>query len=451
MIPWLSAVELAELTARGRLAPSEVIDVMERRIQTIDDHLNAFITLTTELTRQRVQLVRRGKLAGVPAGLKDLIDVAGVPTTCGSTAVAARTPRVHADAWWRMEQEGALLLGKLNTQEFAAGVTSENDSYGPVRNPWDTRFVSGGSSGGSAAAVAAGLLALALGTDTGGSVRIPASFCGIVGLKPTTGLGSAAGVQPLAISLDQVGPLARSVRDASRCLDVIAGSQCEDAAIAGGHSRLDNARIAIPQPWLSGASTDVAEGFSEAVDLFVRCGADLLHVTELPDLEALTAINRILAYAEGSMVHEPNLRRGVQYGPLVHARFEAGRHITAVQYLRAQQLRRQASSALHEVWREADVLITPTVPCPPPLVGSSTACVGSKSHPVGNALVHFTAPFSLTGSPAITVPCGWDRGGLPLGLQIAGPPGADALVCFVAAAFETARNTHTQIRRPPGT
>jgi len=448
-VTWLSAVELADLVTAGEISAMDVADLAASRINRLDDRLNAFITRTADHARARAATVSGGKLAGVPVGLKDLIDVAGVPTTCGSRAQGPRVPEVDAYVWRRLEEEGALLLGKLNTQEFAAGVTSENDNFGAVRNPWHPGVVSGGSSGGSAAAVAAGLVTVSLGTDTGGSVRIPAAFCGVTGFKPTTGSIPSTGVHPLAWSLDQVGPIARSVREAARCVDVLTGMRCEDAAVSGVRHDLLGIRLGVPRDWVTYATPDVRAGFDHAVSVMDALGAELVETPRLPDLGDLTAVNRVIAYAEGSACHEPALRAGAAFGALISTRLHAGRYITATEYLRAQRLRGQLTHRINEAWRNVDLILTPTAPCPSPAFGAATAPVGSRRESVGNALVLYTAPFSVTGGPAISIPCGWDSRGIPLGLQIAGPPGADDLICFVAAAFERGRDPDIGSRRPP--
>lgn len=430
-LPWLGAVELAGLVRSGRLRPEAAASACARRFDLLDPALNSVITLVSDDAGHGPT----GRLAGVPVGLKDLIDVAGIPTTCGSPLFLDRIATTDALAWRRMRDEGALLFAKLNTQEFAAGVTSENDHFGAVRNPWDPTRVSGGSSGGCGAALAAGLVGLALGTDTGGSVRIPAACCGVVGLKPTFGRAPLDGVQPLAWSLDHLGPMARTVADVAACLDVIAATGCLPAAVAGANSSLDGIRVAVPRAWVEQSQPDVAAGFDAALAILRHRGAELVEPPPLPDLQLLVALNRLIAYAEGSSWHEHLLRSGVRYGALVEARMHAGRAISANDYLAAQRVRRDVCQGLSRVWQSADVLATPTLPCVAPPIGASETLVAGRSEPLGTALAKFTAPYNLTGMPAITVPSGL-AGGLPVGLQLAAPLEADALLCFVAAAFE---------------
>jgi len=447
-LPWLPAASLGGLVDVGKLSAVDVLEAFIRRVEQHESVLNAFIRTTLDMARSRARGNPRGRLAGVPVGLKDLIDVRGVLTTCGSAGTLHRMARADAAAWGYMRDQGALHLGKLNTQELAAGVTADNDHFGAVRNPWALDRMSGGSSGGSAAAVAAALVSVSLGTDTGGSVRVPASFCGVVGLKPTTGIVPTAGVQPLAWSLDAVGPVARSVRDVALCLDLITGTRCESAALAGTVLGLKGVRIAVPRSWVSLSSPHVHSVFEQALATLEAAGARIVDAPELPDLALLTALNRIIAYAEGSNCHEAALRDGTEFGPLIRARMEAGRFITSGQYLAAQRLRREVCERMAKIWSVGDLLVLPTVPCSPPLLREQTVILKGRPERLGNALVAFTAPFNLTGTPAITLPCGWDPDGLPVGLQFSAPPHADALVCYAAAVYESRREDSVSTRRP---
>ncbi|TNC25759.1 amidase [Amycolatopsis alkalitolerans] len=425
--------DLAALVRAGELDAAEVHRAFVRRIAELDPAVNAYLTVAAEWHGGTT-----GPLAGVPIGLKDLIDTAGIRTTCGSRLLSTRVPARDAEAWRLLRQAGASLLGKLNTHEFAAGVTAENEHYGPVRNPYHLAHMAGGSSGGAAAAVACGTAAAALGTDTGGSVRIPAACCGVVGLKPTYGLVPVTGTYPLAWTLDHVGPLARTVRDAAMMLDVLAGTRAERAARAGAHGGLADIRVGVPQAWLAGSTAPVVHGFRAAVRELERQGATVLEVT-LPDADLLTAVNRVIAYAEGSAWHEPMLRASAGYEDGVRARLEAGRFVLAGEYLTAQRLRAAACRQLGLLWGTVDVLIVPTLPCTAPKLGSATIDLDGRAEPIGTALPRYTAPFSITGVPALTLPFGQDTAGLPIGVQFAAPPGEDARLCYVAAALEAAR------------
>lgn len=438
-LPWLSAVEVAQLVRTGALGVDVIARAQVARIGSVDGELNSFITVTADHPSWR-PVKPTGRLAGVPVGVKDLIDCAGVVTTCGSAAVVHRSADRDADCWSAMMSEGAVLMGKLNTQEFAAGVTGDNDHFGPVRNPWAPQRLAGGSSSGPAAAVAAGLVTVSLGTDTGGSIRIPASCCAVVGLKPTYGLVSTRGVFPLSWSLDHVGPLARTVADAALVLDVLAGTNCSEAARSGAAHGLSGIRIAVPYAWLADIDPEVAAVFTRACATLEAAGADLLAAPTLPDLGRLYAVNRVIAFAEGSAHHEKFLRSGSPpYGPSIRQRMVAGRELLAGDYLTAQRVRLAACREFGNLWSAADVVVTPTLPCQVPQRGMKTVPAAGRSEPVAAAMVRFTGPFNLTGMPAISVPAGVDVDGLPVGLQIAGPVGEDASLCFVAAAYEAGR------------
>lgn len=414
----------------------EALDELLERIDRLQPIVNAFITVATHGSLQTTIRPPAGELAGVPLVLKDIIDTANMLTTCGSEIYRSRVPDRDSACWSRLRRQGAVLLGKANTHELAAGVTSVNDLYGPVRNPWDTTRSPGGSSGGSAAAVAAGLAPASLGSDTGGSIRIPASCCGVVGFKPTFGRVPVDGVHPLAWSLDTVGPIARTVADAALLLDLLGStSECEPAADAGRTSSLEPVTVAVPRPWIEAIDEGTMKRFWGAVEALKHRGAHLVDLSDLPNLDLLLTANRVIAYAEGSAAHAHLPEHRQRYGAQIRARMEAGRHISAEQYLLAQRLRSEWCERLERMWAQAQVLITPTLPCPPPEITASTAVVAGQHVPLGSALVWFTGPFNLAGTPALSLPTGL-QDGLPTGLQIVAPPHNDALVAFVAAACE---------------
>lgn len=419
--------------------PEDILEGFASRLLDLQPTLNYLITDSLGDARRAARAPRPGKLTGVPFVLKDLIDTAGIRTTYGSRVYADHVPTKDAKCWEKLRNSGAILLGKANTQEFAAGVTSENDEFGHVLNPWDTSCVSGGSSGGSAAAVAVGGAAAALGTDTGGSVRIPAALCGVVGFKPSFGSVPTAGVRGLAWTLDHIGPIGRSVVDVARIYDVLSdGTECEAAALAGAAQGLENVRVHIPWSWLdSGVEPDVYEGFLRCLEIFERAGSNIRCWEDVPSSDVLTAANRIIAYSEGTFSNRDILDSLADVGPLVRARMAAGRFMLVDDYFEAQSVRSMWCSHLGRSWIDNDVLILPTVPCSAPAVGSKAVKLGPRSVPLGLALAQFTAPFNLSGSPAISVPLfGYGKNGLPLSIQIVGPVGTDENVCRVAAAFE---------------
>lgn len=447
-LAWMTAADIAARVAGGYLSPGQVAAACGRRVEALDGHLGTFVTVTIDAAKAAAGQPAApagtmtgpgaGPLAGVPVGLKDIIDVAGVPTTCGSRTRAGHVAGHDAPCWTRMREAGAQLAGKLVTHEFAAGVTCEDTPFGTVRNPLDTRHMAGGSSGGPAAAVAAGLVTVALGTDTGGSIRIPAACCGVVGLKPTFGRVPTEGVQPLAWSLDHVGPIARTVRDAALVLDVIAGTSCEPAARSGAEHGAHGLRMGVPVEWLGGLQPAVRTAFEDALQDLRRAGAEITEVRGLPDPGSLALVNRVIAYAEGSACHDQLLRSAAPFGEPILPRLQAGRFLLAGEYLAAQRLRADACRSFARAWAAADVLVTPTLPCTAPLLGTATLRAGGQAEPLGTTLIRYTAPFNLAGLPALTVPSR-TSGRLPAGLQLIAPPTEDHLACFAAAAYERAR------------
>lgn len=438
-LPWTSAADLSALIRARLLSPTEVVDAFVTRIGALDGQLGSFLTVTAGQARaQAADAARTGALAGVPVGLKDLIEVAGIRTTCGSPMFVDRVTERDAACWTRLRDAGAVLLGKLATQEFAAGLTGENDYFGSARNPWDDERIAGGSSVGSAVAVAVGLLPVALGTDTGGSIRVPAGCCGTVGLKPTYGRVPTDGVYPMSWTLDHVGPLARTVRDAGLVLDVLAGTRCEPASRAGAAHGLTAVRVGVPRAWLAQVHPLVSATFDEALAVLERLGAQLVEVTGFPDLDQLATINRVIAYAEGSAMHERFLSTQPGYGQTVRPRLEAGRFLLAGQYLTAQRLRTVACAEFAAAWRGVDVLATPVLPCTAPRRGNTAVELPGGAQPIATALMRLTGPANLAGLPALTVPSGLASDGLPTGLQLIAPPGEDERVCFVGAAYEAA-------------
>ena len=450
---WTSLADLAALVRAGTISTTELVEAFATRIAAFEPRLNAFITPTLDDARSAAQSATSGALAGVPIGLKDLIDTAGIRTTCGSRIFGERVPERDAICWIRLKSAGAVLLGKLNTHEFAAGATNENPAFGDAHNPWNTARVTGGSSGGSGAAVAAALVSAALGTDTGGSIRIPAACCGVVGLKPTYGTVSTAGVQPLAWSLDHVGPLARSVHDAALLVDVLTdrtGSQtCDAAARAGAAHGMASMRIGVPYGWIrDDIQPAVRDAFENALSQMRQLGAETVEVA-MPDARELSLVNRAIAYAEASTWHEHLLReRAGEYGANVRPRQEAGRFILASQYLKAQRLRTRFCRMVARMWQHVDLIATPTLPITAPPIGTRRITFpGGRTEGTQAALIRFVAPINLLGIPALTVPCGFDPEGLPVGLQFIAPAGAEALLCYVGAAYEAATPWHTM--RPP--
>lgn len=456
----LGAAELGRRIARRELSPVEVTEAYLARIGRLDAGLGAFLLVLAERAREEARERERevmagslrGPLHGVPIALKDIFDTAGIRTTCGSRILADHVPARDSRVVERLRAAGLVLLGKLNMHEFAYGTTSHNPHFGPSRNPWDPGRATGGSSGGSGAALAACLAPLSLGTDTGGSIRIPASACGVVGLKPTFGRVSRRGVWPLSWSLDHVGPMSRTVEDTALLLGVIAGPDAEDDGCAARDTE-DFTRdlergvggIVMGSPrdhFFAGLEPDVEARVREAIARLGREGARLVEVG-LPSIgEAHTAAHGILA-SEAAAFHSVWLRERPQdYGEDVRRGLELGHFIPAVDYVNARRMQAVIRDELLAALRAADVLLVPSLPRTAPRVGE----VMSREPAV--AWNRLLTPFNLAGLPALSVPCGFDAAGLPVGLQVVGRPFDEATVLRVARGYE--RVAGWTGRRPPG-
>ena len=462
----ISLTAAADRIRRRELSPVELVQATVDRIDAYGKTLNAYIAWYPE---QAVQQARKaedalargrpvGPLHGVPVAVKDLFFTAGLPTTAGARVLADFVPQEDATVIHRLKEAGAILLGKLNLHELAYGVTNENPHFGPVRNPWNLNRISGGSSGGSAAAVAASLCLASLGTDTGGSIRIPASCCGVVGLKPTYGRVSRNGILPLAWSLDHVGPITRTVEDAALMLQVLAGEDSRDvttsalpvpdyARLLGGD--LKGLRIGLASAFFTDpAEVDpsVMAAVREALQTMESVGARVEEVS-VPFLRHAPAIQYITLATEASANHARLLRtRGRELGLDVRRRLELGEFITAPQYVRAQQGRRLLMQELAAVFRRVDLLITPTLPVVAPPIGDQTLTIHGVEKRVQPTLTRCTSFVNLTGLPAISLPCGSDADGLPVGLQLIGQPFDEATLLRGAYAYQQASAWHT--RRP---
>lgn len=449
---------LAAELAAGRLSPVELTTATLRRIERLNPSLNAYLAVMAEtaLTEARAAEQelragrRRGPLHGVPIALKDLIDVAGMPTTAGMALRRAATAAEDATITTRLRAAGAVLIGKTNLHECAYGVTSDNPHYGAVRNPWATDTIPGGSSGGSGAAVAAGLCAGAIGSDTGGSIRIPASLCGIVGLKPTYGRVSRAGVVALAWSADHLGPMTRTVGDAALLLAAIAGADPRDpsasrrpapgATVAEGD--LSGLRVGIPRGYFWEELAPAVERQATAAPALLEAAGARLQEVTLPGMPDIVAAQAVISFAEAAAYHEPEFAaRPEAYGPDVRERLEAGLTVRAVDYLRAQRVRTLAIATMNAVLREVDLLVTPATPI------VATPLAGPDARALRGPLTRCTAPFNLTGLPALSVPCGFDDDGLPVGLQLVGRAFEEAVVLRAGWAVEAAAGVAG--RRPP--
>lgn len=453
----LETYSLARLSAairRGDVSPLEVTEACLRRIETLDGDLNSFLTVTgeqavaeaREQTEELAQGRWRGPLHGIPIGLKDLFQTAGVRTTAGSRILAGWVPEQDATVVRWLREAGAVSLGKLHMHEFAFGATGENAHYGRSVHPDDPARLTGGSSSGSAAAVAAHLCYGALGSDTGGSIRCPAALCGIVGLKPTYGRVSRSGVVPLAWSLDHVGPMTRTVTDAALMLEAIAGHDPVDPTtsqlpvppyarlLEGGVRGL---RLGVPKQFFWDViQPGVEQAVREAIALLAREGAEIVEVS-LETTEIASAAQNAVICAEATAFHHARLRtHSAEYGRGVLQRLLFGLFISSSDYLAAQRARRRVQAELLDRLRDVDALLTPAVPVVAPVAGEWVQA-GDVYAPSQYYMVRNTYLFNHTGLPAISVPCGRSEG-LPVGLQIAGRPWDEATVLRIARAFERA-------------
>jgi aspartyl-tRNA(Asn)/glutamyl-tRNA(Gln) amidotransferase subunit A len=449
-----SILEISQRLRSRELSSVDVTKGCLAKIEKLNPVLNAFITVTgdsaLEQARQAESEIQRGQwrgpLHGIPLGLKDLVDTAGTRTTAASAQFKDRIPTQHAEVVRRLRNAGAVLLGKQNLHEFAYGGSSMISYYGEVHNPWDPAHIAGGSSGGSAAAVAAGLGYGAIGTDTAGSIREPAAQCGVVGIKPTFGRVSARGVIPLSQSLDHVGPIARTVSDVAVLLQAISGFDSEDpntidtpvpdylAALQAGAKP---ARIGIPRKFFyEDLDSEVASAVEHALDVLKNQGAEIHEINlEVPTDRTLQAAESY-AYHRDFVAKSPEL-----YQPETLRRIRSGEKISEEKTEAARRDLAKARNEIQSVFTSLDFLVTPAVPIPAPALAELQQNP-ELLRPRELILLRNTRPFNVWGLPAISVPCGFTRAGLPIGLQIAGPPWSEAAVLRLAYAYEQATAWH---------
>jgi aspartyl-tRNA(Asn)/glutamyl-tRNA(Gln) amidotransferase subunit A len=445
-----------------QLTAFELVESVLHRMALVEPHVKAFVSVDRETalrTAQRLdkELQRggaRGPLHGIPVAVKDIFDIAGLPTRCGCNAYADAGPAAEdSTAVARLRAAGAILIGKTTTHELACGVYTE-----PTRNPWDLDRIPGGSSGGSGAAVAAGAAMAALGSDTGGSVRIPASLCGVVGIKPTFGRVSRAGVLPLSWSLDHVGTLARTVADAGIVLEAIAGHDPRDPSSSyrslgdlgvATPMHLEGCRLGVPkEAFFDGIDPEVAQVFDGVRRLLADLGAVVIDLS-IPELNSALETEFAIVMAEAASFHEELLKtRSALVGSGVRGLLEAGALMSVTQYLRAQQARVAIAAALEGAFEKErlDAIAVPTTPATAARPDQLNFDFDGRSEDVTNAYVRTTAPFNLAGLPAVAVPAGLSTAGLPVGVQFAARAFDEATAIRIARAFEHAvgwRSRHT--------
>lgn len=451
---FLSIAEAGRQLRNGQLTSTQLTQAVLAQATRLEPQLNAYITRLNESALQDAARadadfaagIDRGPLQGIPIGVKDLCQTKGVRTTAGSKVLGEWIPEADATVVRKQREGGAVITGKLNMHEFAYGVTSANFHYGPVRNPWDTSRHPGGSSGGSGAGVAAGFFAGAIGTDTGGSIRIPAAVCGTVGLMPTYGLVSRAGVVALSWSLDHVGPLTRTVEDSALFLNAIAGYDPADPGSARSEGfdatrelgkPVAGMRIGIVRDQFEGITPGVATAVETAIALLRELGVTVVDVA-LPEIEQVRWLP--VLSVEAAALHQEWLQQQPEnYSDEVRARILYGFASSGADYVNALRLRREFTDSVRDAMSGLDALLAPT--CPE---------VANPIAEIENSALQFarlTAPWNHTGQPVISVPCGFGEHGMPAGLSLIGRPFEEASLCRIAHAYEQAAGWHNQ--RPP--
>ena len=440
----ISIAEASDLVRSKQISPVELTTSCLARIEQLNPTINAFITVMHESALAQAREAEdeivagnwRGPLHGIPIGLKDLIDTADVKTTCASALFADRVPTEDAEIVRRLKTAGAVLIGKQNMQEFAWGGTSASSYFGPVHNPWDPDRIAGGSSGGSAAAVATAMCFAAIGTDTGGSVRQPAAFCGIVGLKPTYGRVSTRGVFPLSPSLDHVGTLCRNVIDTALMLEVIAGYDKLDTTSVdvpvGAYSDALNVKTKprigiVRRPFFENLDTDIENAINEAFKQFSDLSSEVLEI-DLPSTPAAVQAPEVYAVHSKYFSQSPEL-----YGRWMRERLEQAAAVDTVSYIQARQELDHVRRSIGDVFSKVDLLVTPTTLVPPITISEA---MSMSPTPAGEIWLWNTRPFNAYGLPAISIPCGSTPSGLPIGLQIAGPHFSEGSLLSFAHAYE---------------
>lgn len=453
----LGVAAASKAIAAKTISPSELAEALLARIDKLDAKVGAFIRVTVDDARAAAKAATdavtagrsQGRLHGVPFAIKDIYDTAGIATTGHSKLYKERVPKQDATVVAKLKAAGAISLGKLATHEFATGGPCFDLPWPPARNPWNLAHFTGGSSSGSGAALAARLVPAALGSDTSGSIRNPAAYCGVAGHKPTYGLCSRGGVMPLAQSLDHVGPMARSAEDCAYLLTAMQGADPRDPAAADRQPEnytatlerpIRGLKLGVVRRWherdMTGDPAQI-KAFNEAVKAMESLGAETREL-DMPPLGEIDACCRTILHAEAFAVHREDLRtRPMDYAAMTRMRVLAGAALTAEEYMRAQRFRRVLTLRMTEAMREVDAVLACVYPGPAPEIEAM-----ARGPAMGFAPRGIASPFNITGGPAISVPCGFSDKGLPLNLQIAGRAFEDAMVLRVAHAFQKATDWH---------
>ncbi|CAM3402003.1 Asp-tRNA(Asn)/Glu-tRNA(Gln) amidotransferase GatCAB subunit A [Hydrogenibacillus schlegelii] len=452
----LSIQALADRIRARAISIPELVGEVLREIRNRDPELNAYVTICEDGVQHQAKRLQaeidrgrwRGPLHGIPIAVKDMVFTRGCRTTMGSKVYAHFVPDDDATVIRKLKRAGAVIIGKTNTHEFAFGPTGDRSLIGPTRNPFDKRKISGGSSGGSGVAVAARLAFAAVGTDTGGSIRIPASANGIVGLKPTFGLVSRSGVFPLSHSLDHVGPMTRDVIDNALLLQAMVGFDPKDPHsvrkrredyLRGIGRSIRGRTVGVSAYFSERVEAEVLRALEKAIDVFEALGAKIERLDLRPEFEAIVNAQQVILQAEAYAVHETTVREHPDLlDPEVYERLVKSKEVSGYKYVQAMQKRKEYIHLLNKTFEKIDVLLTPTLPILPPEIGQREVNAQWKE-PVREALLRFTSPFNYTGHPSLSIPCGWSKSGLPIGCQLVGQFYHEALLYQFAYAFEKAR------------
>ena len=467
-LAWASIDELAPRIADGDVTPIELTELMLKRIGSVDGTLRAYAEVWADDAHEAAKGAEaeiesgkhRGPLHGIPIALKDLVNIAGKRTAGGSKVLENNIATDTATVARRLMDAGAIVLGKTNLVEFAFGPTGVNTHTGTVANPWDTERVTGGSSSGSGASVAAGCAFGAIGSDTGGSIRMPASICGIAGLKPTYGTVPRTGVLDLSWSQDHVGPMTRRTVDCAHFLNAIAGPDGTDFTASqrptidytkGIRDGLDGLKLGLPEHYFFDTdivAPEVAQAVNDAVELMANNGAEIVPVNTLGFVADGRPINVVISLAEAAAVHRDLLANHAEdYTDMVRSRMLPGFEISAVDYIHAQRARRKFANAVAAATADVDALITPTIPVPTPTIAECTPDSGSSVAAHGAELPLFTSIFDVTGQPSLSVNCGFDGNGMPIGMMITTAAFEDTLAMRIGHAYEELAGWH--LHRPP--
>ncbi|MFC2026067.1 amidase [Chloroflexota bacterium] len=453
----LSITEASGLIRDGKLSPVELTRAHLERIERLDQEINSFITITPDFALKRAQQLEvelkqrkpRSPLFGIPMALKDLYETRDIRTTAGSKFFRSNIPGEDGVVVQKLHQSGVIFLGKLNMHEIALGVTSANPHFGTCKNPWSFDRIAGGSSGGSGAALAGGFCLGSMGSDTGGSVRIPASLCGIVGLKPTYGRISVRGVIPLSWSLDHAGPMARQVEDVALILNAIAGFDpldpfSKDIPVedyqAHIHEGVKNWRIGVADDeFFLHSNPEITQALYQAGKVFEDLGA-IVSKVDFPSARKAARTNGIMTVADAAAFHLERIKNYPDdFGSDIRQRLQSGLAVSTTEYIQARRTQKILRRQFEIFFDDFDVLLTPTTPIVAPHIDRPDAVEQAKR------LTRFTAPFNLTGMPAISLPCGFSDEGLPIGLQIISRPWDEAKVLRAAFSYECATGWHKSL------